>query len=161
MIAITLSLVKNLIVLFYLVLIILVSPQGFAEQKPGAPKSWEEHAHLISRQLDLAFEQYKDGKLKEAKLAVLDAHFGSFESKSGMEMAINTNISAARKAEIEELFKNVRLAMANPPTDSSNLKKATEEIKTLQNALQHDALVLKKKKVSIIGWSKEDEEKEE
>lgn len=152
---------KKLTVLFCLVLVILVNSAILAEQKPGAPKSWEEHAHYISRQLDLALEQYKNGKLKEAKLAVLDAYFGSFESKSGMEMAINSNISSARKAEIEEMFRTTRVAMSQPATESENLKKAEEEVKNLQNAIKHDALVLKKNKVSIIGWGYEADEKSE
>lgn len=152
---------KEIIILFCLISVTSVNSVGFAEQKPGAPKSWEEHAHYISRQLDLALEQYKQGKLKEAKLAVLDAYFGSFESKSGMEMAINSNISSARKSEIEEMFRTTRVAMTKPSNDPLNLNKVTEEVKNLQKALEHDALILKKNKVSIIGWGYEEEEKKE
>lgn len=152
---------KKLVIPFYLMLPLLAVPNTFAQPLPGAPKSWEEHAHIISRQLDLALEQYKGGKPKEAKLALLDAYFGSFESRSGMELAINTNISPERKNEIEEMFRTTRLAMANPPTNSSNIKEATKEVKALQGAIKSDALILKKKKVSIIGWSRDAEEKKE
>lgn len=156
---------KNLIILLFTALLVTstlsLSFSETVQPEPGAPKSWEEYAHIISRQLNLALEQYKEGKLAEAKLAVLDAYFGSFESKSGMEEAIKSHISAARNSEIEGMFKTTRVSMAATPPNSANIEKATKEVQNLEKALQKSALKLKKDRVPLTAWNEKSEEKKE
>ena len=100
----------------------LVSGVIFAKPLP-----WSDRAPLIEKKLQEAVAHYVRKDIASAKHDCDDAYFGFFEAHgANMEIAIRSNVSAARAAEIESHFGELRKAISN----STTIPKASDEIKS-------------------------------
>lgn len=127
------------------------SAPASAAPAPAAPAGaslpklarWAEVVDHVKSHLDAADAAASAGRAPEAKLAVYDAYFVSFEAL-GMETAIRENISSARAFELEEMFADARRRLTE--NDLPAFRAASAQ---LLAELAKDAQVLEGDKVPL------------
>lgn len=93
-------------------IVVLIAALALTVQNPAvAAETWTQVANEVKSHLEEAIDAYRGGKPAEAKKHIDAGYFGPFES-DGMEAAIRDYISSARAFEIEQEFKQMKMAVA-------------------------------------------------
>lgn len=120
-----------------------IPPAAVAAPAPAAtprikPVRWDDVVTDVKRQLDAADAAAAAGRGPDAKAAVYDAYFVSFEAL-GMETAIRENIASARAFELEEMFADARRRLAENDlaafrtTTAALLQELAQDARTLES----------------------------
>lgn len=115
----------NIILLLSFILILM-----FSFSVSAAP-SWMDVVDDIGEKIDLALEQYEDGKVKIARESVTNAYFGPFEGEE-MEQAIQRNIGSQVAFKVEYAFTQIKELMKNGASQSEVEKRADKLIQDLK-----------------------------
>lgn len=103
----------------------------------AANKNWADVARETGDYLSQAVNAYSEGSADRAKQLVDKAYFGPFE-EDGMEATIKNHISAQRAFELEQEFKQIKIAIAKgAPADD-----VAERVDLLAADLAEDAATL-------------------
>ncbi len=106
----------------FLVAALLIALAAASHSFAIAAETWKQVANEVKGHLEEAVDAYRAGKHADAKKHIDSAYFGPFEA-DGMEAAIRDHISSARAFEIEQEFKQMKMAIS-----SSKPSKEVEEI---------------------------------
>lgn len=135
---------KRLCASLMLVMFLLLSVPGFAFA--AAYKSYKEVVTAVDVTLQKAMEVYDNGDRAKGKKLVEDAYFGPYEGGQ-MEKAVRLNISSARNAKIEGLFRDIKIQIkTGAPREQIDTK-----VKELMTILKEDAAILDGEKEGAAG----------
>lgn len=117
-----------------LALVIMV---GAASVALAAGRTWASVAEDTTEYLTQAAKAYESGSTGDAKKLVDKAYFGPFE-EDGMEATIKNYISAQRAFELEQEFKQIKIAMGAGASPQA----VARRVKALSADLAEDAATL-------------------